>query len=163
MEILNEERIRSGTRRLLTAPHDLQICGAAAWPHRSPQDCTPAHRESFAAYEQQILMVADAALDWWNQTVEARKRSADDPRRAVREAWLNRPAGPASFPGVVSLVRDYWLMCEAINQKSEEPRRVAPEAFLLLWLMDGKHQAEVKVLSCMPYWPIGLDAEGHWV
>jgi hypothetical protein len=160
---MDRERVARGIERLLAAPRDLARCGAPIAPQR-PRDAGSArHRELFEEYADMLAVLARESLDWWRETVTARTRAASDPARAEREAWIARPAGPASFPGFVAFVRDYWLECQRLNEASPDAERVAPESLLVDWLLDGDHALEVAVVACMPYWPIGLDASGKWI
>lgn len=45
----------------------------------------------------------------------------------------------------------------------DEEMSVPSEVLLLHWLLDGRHDSWIEALTCMPYWPIGLDGEGNWV
>lgn len=162
-EIMTHERTNKGVRRLLTATKDLKQCGAPAWNSKNRGDGSPAHRSLFAEYEEVLSAVASVALEWWAGTIEARVGLSSNSDEAIRQAWMARPAGPASYPGFVALIRDYWLACDDLNKHVPQSQRVPPEDFLLSWLLDGRHEREVKVLACMPYWPIGLDADGNWV
>ena len=107
--------------------------------------------------------MAVAALAFWRPLIVAKKTAERSEQEAARAAWMRRPAGPASYPGMVALVREYWLACDALNRKCAEEERVPPWTFLLSWLMDESHYEAVGVLACMPYWPIGLDEDGNWV
>ena len=160
---LPDHLIQKGIRRLLDAPLTLKTCGAPVWAAPPGLKGTTAHRTLFEEYREEVDFVTAVALEWWTQTLESRKNLASDQREAERNAWIDRPAGPASYPGLVALVRDYWMSCHQLNQDTPESERVPPWTFLLGWLLDGEYQQCVSVLACMPYWPIGLDAEGNWV
>jgi hypothetical protein len=161
--VMTAERIRKGIQRLLSAPRDLRLCGAPIWGPKGKTDGSPEHRALFVEYEKELSTIGRMALDWWDETIEARKRGSNEPDAAIRQAWMDRPAGPASYPGFVALIRDYWLGCDRLNKELPEAQRIPPEFFLLSWLLDGRHEDEVNVLACMPYWPIGLDQDGNWV
>ena len=163
MEIMTPERTQAGVDRLLRAPLDLAECGAPTY--RNDATGASAHRDLFKEYAEVIEVVSGVALEWWNEILHARRAQIEDGNDddAEREAWLGRPAGPAACPAIVAVVRDYWLACEQINVKLEPEQRVAPWILLLGWLRDGEHGEAVRVLSCMPYWPIGLDEQGDWV
>jgi hypothetical protein len=156
------ERVELGIERLLAAPRDLARSGAPLAPPTPLGQASAAHRELFEEYADILAVVARTALDWWRETVIARQRAAGDAERGEREAWLSRPAGPASYPGFVAFIRDYWLECSALNERSSESERVAPESFLVDWLRGTDRSLELGVVACMPYWPIGL-AGGRWV
>jgi hypothetical protein len=164
MTDITQERVKEGIRRLLTAPSDLEKCGAPRWNPVYLHNASARHKSLFREYCEESDLVTCAASNWWAETLDARQRLAGERDRAARQAWIDRPAGPASFPGLVALVRDFWLACHNLNLESVLAERVPPEVFLLQWLIeDGNYQQAVDVLACMPYWPIGLDREGNWV
>jgi len=162
-EMMNSERTNKGVTRLLRAPKDLKQCGTLICETKSRTAGLPPYLSLFAEYEEVISIVVSVALEWWAGTIEARAGLSSNADEAIREAWMARPAGPAAYPGFVALIRDYWLACDNLNKQVPQSQRVSPEDFLLSWLLDGRHEREVKVLACMPYWPIGLDADGNWV
>lgn len=162
IEVMTKDRIEKGIRRLLTAPQDLKSCGAPVWDFHGGAS-SAAHRHLLGEYRRELSIVIPAALDWWAETLTARQRYASDPDEALRQAWIVRPAGPASYSGFVALIRDYWLACHRLNLKALEAERVPPEVFLLASLLDGGYTDAVKVIACMPYWPIGMDQNGNWV
>ena|SRR5450432_1071072 len=157
---IKAEAIPRRTRRLLEAPLTLETSGVKFW--LSNAGGSARHRELFREYSEEIENVTTFALNWWEDTLDVRA-GPDRDKQEVRAVWEERPAGPASFPGVVALIRDYWLACHRLNQEVAEDQRVQPWTFLLGWLLDGSHEQCVSVLACMPYWPIGLDREGNWV
>lgn len=75
--------------------------------------------------------------------------------QAIEESFDRRLAGAASHPKVVWIVRSYWLAAARIGE-------VSPEIFLLQWLIDSGETELVRLIACMPYWPIGLDETGNW-
>jgi hypothetical protein len=162
-QALPDDLMQKGIRRLLGSPLTLQSCGALVWQPAASRTGSPQHFELFDAYKDDVDYVTAAALQWWEETVGARKRLAPDDPKVVRTAWMSRPAGPASYPGLVALIRDYWLACHRLNLETAESQRVPPWAFLLEWLLGGNYNQCVSVLACMPYWPIGLDRDGNWV
>lgn len=162
LDPLDRERAARGVDRLLSAPRDLARSGAPFAPQRSRGGGSVDHRALFEEYAEILAVLARESLDWWKETVVARTRVASEPSLAERDAWIARPAGPASFPGFVAFIRDYWLECQRLNEGCAEAERVAPESLLVDWLLDGEHDLEVAVVACMPYWPIGLDG-GRWV
>jgi hypothetical protein len=158
-----EDLMDKGVRRLLNAPLTLEDAGAPVSKASPGLVASERHRELFADYVDEVDYVTAVALQWWQQTLTARKAAVEGDPRAERKAWIDRPAGPASYPGLVALIRDYWLACDRLNSEVPESQRVPPWTFLLEWLLDGQYQQCVSVLACMPYWPIGLDEAGHWV
>jgi hypothetical protein len=160
---ISDRQVRMGIRRLLESPLTLKSCGAPVWEPKPNALGSASHKQLFVQYLEEVDFVTAVALDWWKQTLAARKKIASDPKRAAHDAWIDRPAGPASYPGLVALTRDYWLACHQLNLEVPEELRVPPWTFLLSWLLNGSYGQAVSVLACMPYWPIGLDEDGNWV
>ena len=82
---------------------------------------------------------------------------------AVENAYQTTLAGPAACSEIIWTVRKFWLECAKLNANHPTEMRVIPEVFLLQWLADDNQDEWVKVLSGMPYWPIGIDESGNWV
>ncbi len=157
------EHMQRGIQRLLLSPLTLEQRAARVWASAPDVPGSVRHRQLFAEYTEEVDFVTAVALQWWEETVHAREAAHVDGQRALHAAWIDRPAGPASYPGIVALVRDYWLECDRLNHEVDESERVPPWVFLLGWLLTGEYEQCVSVLACMPYWPIGLDADGQWV
>jgi hypothetical protein len=69
------------------------------------------------------------------------------------------------------VIQAYWALCHEINHALvDKKRHVAPESLLLGWLRDSsgngsgdrRRNSWVEILSALPYWPVGLDADGRW-
>jgi hypothetical protein len=87
-----------------------------------------------------------------------------DRDQAVENVNKRRPTGLMSLGASDAVVREYWLKCDALNRKTTNTEdTVAPEDFVLGWLLDGKHEKLGEFLADMPYWPIGMDEAGNWV
>lgn len=166
MQIFREvDRYHKAIARLLECPRDLSDGLAVPCLDSDVRaQGTQQHRAEFAAYLDELRDVTEVALEWWQETLAARKSELGDTPETVHRAWIDRPAGPASFPGLVAFVRDFWLACDQINRSVAQELRVPPEQFLLGWVIDTPgYENAIEVLACMPYWPIGLDHEGNWV
>lgn len=157
-------RVRNGVARLLNAPRDLErwdarICAPAY------SDASEEHRRLFDAYKTDLRNSVVRAVEVWEGETQGWASAGRTRDEAVQEMWMTYPAGPAAQPFFVALIRRYWLDCDAINRVVPKSQAVAPEAFLLGWLVvEGPAEVEsVKILSCMPYWPLGLDREGNWI
>jgi hypothetical protein len=155
--LITKSRLKKGVKRLMDSPMDLALSGAPVWGYEVPVSGSAAHKQLFAAYVKELKKATVVAKEWWNEMAEAAKDEGDE-----LEAWRTRPAGPASDPGFVALIRKYWLACDSMNKKVKAAERVPPEVFLLRWPFDAGHIESVEVIACMPYWPIGLDKEGNW-
>jgi hypothetical protein len=153
--------VDSGVRRLIAAPRDLPHRDELAGKHTLRSEASPQHRLLFDQYCSELAEAVKAAETWWARLLlraEARRAQDPDPLRSL---YARQPAGPASHPSVVGVVRKYWLACDAANRG--QPYMVAPEVFLMAWLVEQHMEREVVVLSGMPYWPMGMDTKGNWV
>ena len=153
--------VDKGVSRLYTAPDDLESIP----PHGRAlafEQASAEHRRLFAAYVADFAEVYDVAAEWWSSLVDAQMPEAGSREEAVEMAFDRRLAGPAAAPEVVSLVRSIWLECAAINAARPEAERVPPQVLLLGWLVETGRRDFVQLLTCMPYWPIGLDENGNW-
>jgi len=149
--LITKSRRQRGIQRLLSAPLDLALSGAPVWDGRGAKP-DGKHNKLFAAYMKDLGKAVPKAMKFWQELAE------DDEKMA----WRTRPAGPASDPRFVALIRQYWLACHELNQTLAPSQRVPPEVFLLEWLVDTGKQNLIDVLACMPYWPIGMDKSGNW-
>jgi hypothetical protein len=158
---LHDSRI--GVKRLLSAVRDLPESRSGGDPPISKREASVRHQQLFEQYEKALTIAIGIATPWWNGIVERTMARGGDQRAALRSAYMERPAGPASCPELVWVIRKFWLDCEAINAAVNPQDYVPPEVFLLGWLVDGQHEDMVRVVSGMPYWPIGLNELGEWV
>lgn len=161
---MTQEGMDAGIARLLVAPRDLAIAGAPVVPH-SPERARAAepHQSLFSRYRKELKAVVDEALQWWDdRTAAFRDEEGLSAKQARLANWREFPAGPAADPYTVAVIRKYWLACDALNRRAPAAA-VAPEAFLLQWIVDEQDWATAEILSAMPYWPVGLDARGRWV
>ena len=160
---LSSERVQRGINRLLQAPRDLprwdRHLGDPGRPRASAR-----HLTLFEEYALELGPAAHLAEETWDGELAWRisHASGGDPRT---EQWMEYPAGPAAQPHVIALVRRVWLACDALNRAVPPDQAVAPEVLVLKWLAEVRppDDLSVQVLSCMPYWPIGLDIDGNWL
>ncbi|KXU83314.1 hypothetical protein CI15_29930 [Paraburkholderia monticola] len=152
--------VDAGVKRLLSMPLDL--------PHRHQLRerveigaASVEHRQIFGEYCAELTAAVAKAEEWWaGMLLKAESRGAST-SQAVRGLYGIRPAGPASHPSVVAVIRHYWLACDEMNELFHP--RVPPQIFLIAWLVDRRMDRELSVVTGMPYWPIGLDENGNWV
>jgi hypothetical protein len=158
---MTEEGMNDGIARLLVAPRDLALSGAVV-VHVSPArgEASAAHRALFTKYRKDLKKVLDEAVEWWAYRTQSLEEELGSAKQARVANWAEFPAGPASDPNTVAVIRKYWLACSALNAKEAPP--VAPESFLLQWVVDEGDMETAELLSAMPYWPVGLDGAGHW-
>jgi hypothetical protein len=149
-----------GANRLLAQPRDLPLGNAA----EIPLEAAPhPYRQLFLSYAEELDRACATAIAWWNNLVRrSMARDGLDEMQAMRFNYEQRPAGPASRPEVVFVVRDYWLRTVALNETDRQHTGVAPQVLLLGWLPGNAHPDLYSVLTAMPYWPIGLDENGNW-
>jgi hypothetical protein len=151
-----------GIQRLMTAMRDL---GARdAWSNSDKKlDAARAElQELFGNYLKLLKAAYDEAVPWWENTINAQRSLGLDDQDALKAAFNNRLAGAASDPRVVWVVRLVWLSCMSLNAKFDDTDKVRPEVLLLQWLIDAGETELVRLIACMPYWPIGLDENGNW-
>jgi hypothetical protein len=160
---IGSDGIRNGISRLLTAPRDVLRWDAHIGdPGKAA--ASPGHRSLFDRYKVDIRRAAKEAERIWDEELAAHAQELGDQKQATRAHWMMMPAGPGARPFFVALVRKYWLACDALNKTLPPEQAVAPEGLLLAWLADERLAGDpaVKVLACLPYWPVGLDADGQW-
>jgi hypothetical protein len=163
MPFATTHSVSRGIQRLMSAPRDLPASAPWTDPPVAREVASHAHQVLFAEYTEYLSEAIGIAEAWWQNLVLAKMSEGKDLNRAVEAAYERRFAGPACRPELVWTLRTFWLRCVAVNKELPEDERVPPEVFLLFWLMDGKHDEWVQVISGMPYWPIGLDRKGNWV
>jgi hypothetical protein len=150
-----------GIRRLLAQPRDV----APPSDIRTVQnrdEASPAHGTLFVEYVAELTEAYDIAAEWWADIVSTEDELQGSREKALEKAFNDRIAGAASSPNVVWVIRRYWLKCVAANAAAGEGAGVAAEIFLLQWLINAGEQELVKLVACMPYWPIGQDENGNW-
>jgi hypothetical protein len=155
--------VQRGITRLMTAPRDLPATAPYPDPPIALAQASAEHKELFEQYLEILEASLEIAEDWWAGLLQVQRDDGKDAEGAFEAVYARRAAGPASRPEVVWTIRTHWLECVAINETLPEAQRVPPEVFLLHWLRDGQHDEWVQVISGMPHWPIGLDADGNWV
>jgi hypothetical protein len=154
--------VKAGMLRLLAAPRDLP--GALVWrePLLTFAQASEQHRALFASYLIELRWASALAVPWWNALVQRSIERGETQLQAIRSNYELRPAGPASRPEVVWVVRSFWLQCVAVNAQATAEQRVPPELLLLKWLEVAGHTLLLSVLTGMPFWPIGFDENGEF-
>ena len=121
-------------------------------------------RALYLAYRRDLEAALRLAERWWSGVVKRASPGLFSRKKdALSCAYEAAFAGPASCLELLGVVHGYWVSCVELNATLAEAVRIPPEVMLLHWLLDGKHDSWVQCLTGMPYWPIGLDADGRWV
>lgn len=121
------------------------------------------HRALFDRYVRELRKARDEAEQWKADIVAAARGRGASAREAEAHFRRENPVGTCAFGRVVAALRKGWLDCAAANAKLEEALRVAPEDFVLTWLLEGENEDLAELLSGLPFWPLGLSEEGAWV
>ena len=147
-------------RRLLVAAKDVSRDVEYAPRSRG----SAAHHTLFKQYVKALKTAKEDSEDWWESLIDTEEKRTGDRDQALENVIERRPTGLMSLGASDAVVREYWLKCDALNRKTKNPEeRVAPEEFLLLWLVNDRLNELAEFLAEMPYWPIGMDEEGNWV
>ena len=147
-------------RRLLMAAKD--VSPDADYP--TPSAGSAAHQALFKQYVKDLKAAKADSEDWWESLIDTEEERVGDREQALENVNQRRPTGLMSLGASDAVVREYWLKCDALNRKTKNPEeQVAPEDFILRWLMDNRLDALAEFMAEMPYWPIGMDEEGNWV
>jgi hypothetical protein len=128
-----------------------------------PMTLTSRHMALFERYLRDLRRAKEGAEKRWDAMVAAEFGRTGDLTHAEQNVEKRIPAGRVADPGVIAIVRRYWSECAALNAKFSEAEYVRPEEFLLDLLVWTTHEDLAIFLSGLPYWPIGMDAEGRWV
>jgi hypothetical protein len=127
------------------------------------------HEELFAKYCDDLQEAKTATLEWWSSLLKREEQVVGDHQQALANVQRRWPRGPVTHPFVVAVVRKYYFACEALNEEMEkkagggEPDHVYPHYFVTELLMDGEHDELLEFIAPLPYLPIGLDQESHFV
>lgn len=154
--------IDKAVRQLLDAPNDLAAFVPEQGKPRPVAAGTAQHQDIYAKYLANFEVAYEVADDWWKGCVAAYLEDGYDAEEANELAYEKRLAGPASAPEVVWFFRNYWLAFDEVNRSLEPKDRVPPQVAMLGWLVEENRKNYVRLLTCMPYWPIGLDENGNW-
>ncbi len=121
------------------------------------------HLSLFEQYVADLRRARQEAQTWWNGMISAVRQRGGDQEEAARFVKRRFPVGAVCAKRVIGVVRHYWLACAALNAAAAPADRVPPEQFLLGRLIGTRDQDLAEFVSALPYWPIGMDADGNWV
>lgn len=162
MAVLVLHDTEGGIYRLLNAMHDVVGRPPRHGRDLSFAEAAPELRKLFEGYLKMMRQVHSEAEPWWRNTVAAERTHAQSDEEALAAAFDKRAAGAAAYPRVVWVVRMIWFECCKRNGKQSDDEKVRPEYLMVQWLIDAGETELVRLIACMPYWPIGLDENGNW-
>jgi hypothetical protein len=147
---------------LLNAPKDVE--GGTKVPKTSVKlsEATPEQQKMFKVYHEGYKFLYPVAEKWWKGCVDAFKSQGHNAEEALQLAYGRRPSGAASVPEFVWLIRNFWFACDDLNKTLPLKKRVAPQDFLLQWLVEAGDKKNIELITSMVYWPIGLGDDGEW-
>lgn len=150
------------TNDLILAVNDLASAGSGG-PVQSIANASSEHRALFDVYVRDLHEAKRAADSWWQDILDTETSRIGDRREAEINLRLRRPAGCVVHPRVIHNIRYYWLACSRRNEDFPPQERVAPVAFVLLWLEQSGERDLAEFIATIPYWPIGMDENGNWI
>jgi hypothetical protein len=162
MALITFHDTNDGIRRLLNSMLDIEQYPYHDASYIKLENAVESQRVLFESYVQLIRQACADAETWWAGTIEAQRANGLNESEAIAKAFDDRMAGPASDPKVVWIVRLIWLECMKRNRDLQRDQQIRPEFMLLQWLIDAGETELVRLIACMPYWPIGLDENGNW-
>lgn len=162
MALITLYSTEDGIRRMMTAMLDIDGYAYRDVDYMPLAVAVESQRVLFQSYLQLIRQACKDAEQWWAGTIDSQRELGLSEHDAIAVAFNDRMAGPAADPKVVWIVRLIWLECAKRNSQLSAAQQVRPETLLLQWLIDAGETELVRLLTCMPYWPIGLDENGNW-
>jgi len=158
-------RVDIGIERLMNCPADLPSTGAIRCDPPLPHaKASSAYQDLFLEYHRDLEVALSESEIWWAGVILRTSSGFFSRKRtAVHAAYDRFSAGPGGHPVLLGVIHKYWMKCVVLNESLGEAQGIPPEVLLLHWLADGEHSSWVECLTCMPYWPIGLDESQLWV
>jgi hypothetical protein len=156
--------VARGIERLLGAGADLRPRTTA---EPSLAEADDAHRFAHAAWLRDLERALIEAERAWARELSHRETRGSTREQALDDLYAKHRAGPVGHPRVLGVIQAYWALCHEINHALvDRKRHVGPENLLLGWMRDSfgdrGRDSWVEILSALPYWPVGLDADGRW-
>jgi hypothetical protein len=162
-DVAHRHDVARGLERLLGAGADLRPRASAATNDLSLAEADDTHQLAHAAYLRDLERALIEAERSWARELAHREARGSTREQALDDLHLRQRAGMAGHPRVLGVLQAYWALCHEINHALvDSTRHVAPETLLLSWTRDGRRESWLEILSALPYWPVGLDADGRW-
>ncbi|NVJ20715.1 hypothetical protein HUW62_05740 [Myxococcus sp. AM011] len=132
----------------------------------------------FRDYLEELRPARDEAVRWWDSLIQSEGK---DPESAYTQVRLRWPAGPASYPRIITIYRKYYLACVVLNEE-REAARASPSRPSAGWgeddedddvpafvppvrlLLDGIEPADPELsrfMEAFVFSPMGLDVNGR--
>lgn len=162
MDLRTRHSIDLGKERLLNAPRDVVSVPTCPEQETQRQFADREFQQMFQSYLKDMADVYEIASETWEADLDELIEYGSTEEQAIETKLGICAAGPAENLSLTWLIRKYWLECDMRNRHCDKSRRVRPETLLLSWLEPGRHDDFIRLLTCMPYWPIGLDENGNW-
>ena len=162
MALKTFHNVEKGIRRLVFMYDDIPEIQDIQGRARPRREATKKHQLLYKEYLEDLPEAYRIASEWWDECVEAQINQGLGEADAVDAAFDLRLAGPMSSLEVVWFIRYHWLRFAALNLELDRAERVPAQTAMLSWLVDDDLRDYVQLLTCMPYWPIGLDENGNW-
>ena len=74
------------------------------------------HQQLFAEYVVALRQAKAEAESWWQDLIDVETDSIGDPKEALTNVRMRRPAGSVAFGAVVHALRGAWVGCAGLNQ-----------------------------------------------
>ena len=149
---------------LLEAARDVQT---RPRPEPRSSQIPSSHRELSDRYVRDMRQAMRGADAWWHAMVTTQMQGGLDRSAAERAVRRRYPIGRCVNRGVIATLRRYWLACEEINKLSlasgNDDGYMRPEYFVLGVWVDSPFSDLAEFISHLPYWPLGMDAQGQWI
>lgn len=154
--------LRERIRDLLAAVRDVAAAGSGG-SLLTIAGASARHQALLSAYVRDLREAKQTAESWWQDLIDTETSRVGDRREAEINVKLRRPSGCVVHPGVIHIIRYYWIECLRTNQQLSPQDRVAPEALILLWLDQSGKKELAEFIATIPFWPMGMDAKGNWI
>jgi len=125
------------------------------------------HQQLFAEYVVALRQAKAEAESWWQDLIDVETDSIGDPKEALTNVRMRRPAGSVAFGAVVHALRGAWVGCAGLNQSlgqaAANSPRVEPFELVFDWLLEHRHFDLLEYLGGLPFLPVGIDQRGEWL
>ncbi len=107
-------------------------------PHGVSKSTATSHRALFDRYVKALRKAKAEAEEWREDIIGAARSRGETQKDAELFFKENYSVGTVAFGRVIEVLRRFWLEDDALNKKVDPRAAVAPEDFLLSWLVDER-------------------------